>query len=118
MGQPHHYEASMRANNPHWPLPKASTERAIRDEMKNARKHFPDNNGILKALQFEVENLPHKMIANDAGMNTNAIDIYMHAIRIAVLAIRICEEGDDEHKYAEYILRGQNVLEVKPNHDK
>lgn len=69
--------------------PSEQTINDIITEVTRARKKFPDNRYLLSALMEEVGELAKEYL--EKGSNEN---IYIEAMQIACVAIRIMEEGD------------------------
>jgi len=75
------------------------TEYCIDAELRFARHRFPGNKHMLAALVEEVGELAQALIDHDRSKKTGA-QVYAEAIQVAVMAIRIAEEGSQEHGYA------------------
>jgi len=73
--------------------PFAKTMRAVGAEVCRARTKFPGNAHLMTALMEEVGELA-KAFLDGRPMD----EIQMEAIQIACVAIRICEEGDDDFR--------------------
>ena len=77
---------------------RAETLRVIRAELIRARKQYPTNQNTLRSLKFFVEQLEIHLAGDDT-----ALAIFSHAITVAVMAIRVAEEGDAKFRYASYL---------------
>jgi hypothetical protein len=74
------------------------TEYCISAELNYARAKFPGNKHKLAALMEEVGELAQALMHHDRG-KASAAEVYAEAIQVAVMAIRIAEEGTEEHSY-------------------
>jgi NTP pyrophosphatase (non-canonical NTP hydrolase) len=68
-------------------------------ELGFARAKFPENKHKLAALVEEVGELAQALLHHDRGKATGA-EVFAEAIQVAVMAIRIAEEGSAEFAYA------------------
>lgn len=71
----------------------------IVEELKRARKKFPDNNHKLTALNEEVGELNKAMLEFEYG-NIDSDEVYKEAVQVAAMAIRVAVEGDSTFKYS------------------
>lgn len=65
-------------------------------ELRRARREWPDNGHLLAALMEEVGELSQAMLQqqHEPSKGITADKIYMEAIQVAVMALRVCTEGD------------------------
>lgn len=68
---------------------KHSTEQAIIEGLQNARDKFPSSTLSMAALTEEVGELAKALLDSDSE------HVCKEAIQVAVMAIRVLEEGDD-----------------------
>jgi hypothetical protein len=73
------------------------TLRALRAELQRARKQYPTNVRNHEALREFVFRLSKSL-----NNNVASVQVYAEAICVAVMAIRIAEEGDANSKYQAY----------------
>lgn len=85
-----------------------STVRSIDGELANARKYFPMPNPTFAALVEEVGELAAALLQLTVQKQTgkiskngpvNDLNVAMEAIQVAVMAIRVVEEGDPSFAY-------------------
>lgn len=76
-----------------------NTEYCISAELGYARRRFPSNKHMLAALVEEVGELAQALIDSERGKK-DPREVYNEAIQVAVMAIRIAEEGSAEFKYS------------------
>lgn len=74
------------------------TEYCISAELKFARAKFPGSNLNFPALVEEVGELAQALLDHRYGKKTSA-EVYAEAIQVAVMAIRVAEEGSSEFPY-------------------
>ena len=74
------------------------TEYCISAELQFARSKFPGNNLNFPALIEEVGELAKALLDHSYG-KCEAKDVYAEALQVAVMAIRIAEEGSAEFPY-------------------
>ena len=75
-----------------------TTRRHIEAELERARERFPGNEDRLAALVEEVGEVANALLEHRAG-NKKDVDVFMEAIQVACMAIRIAEEGDKSFPY-------------------
>lgn len=79
------------------------TLRNIKAELKRARRDYPDRVKNLDVLNHYVQKMPLLLKShNDGARNVQSIDVYANAIIIAVMAIRVAEEGASNFAYADH----------------
>jgi hypothetical protein len=78
------------------------TKNSIERELQRARRDHPNKDGNLRTLEYFVQQLPLAMRSYDDGQ-VNALFVYSIAITVAVMAIRVAEEGASNFKYASYV---------------
>lgn len=88
------------------------TLRAIKSELAKARKQYPTNIDTLRVLELFTRRL-HASLENDE----EAIRIYSEAICVAVMAIRVAEEGDSKFRYASYVQQPGPLFRHFPKGD-
>jgi hypothetical protein len=76
----------------------SETLRAIKSELEKARKRYPTNVGTLRILRHFVDQLE-----NELSRDAAAVQIFATSCVVAVMAIRVAEEGDSKFKYASYV---------------
>ena len=81
---------------------KSETLRHIKSELTRARKDYPDKTNNLNTLEFFVGQLKSALAQHDARMSS-ALHVYSQAICVAVMAIRVAEEGAADFKYGDYL---------------
>lgn len=85
-----------------WPEPKPGTIAAIRAETVNARNLFPDQ--LQSNLEMISEYAGRATVAlvrhHEHDPNVSAVDVWSAWVKVAVLAVRIIEEGSREYDYA------------------
>lgn len=82
-----------------WPNMRDDTLRAISDELIRARKKFPDRKKNLILIDHFAEQLSHAFTNHQLGIG-QACTIYMTAVTLAAMAIRVLEEGADHFEYS------------------
>jgi hypothetical protein len=75
----------------------SDTLHAIRSELARARKQYPTNARNHEALREFIFRLSKSL-----NNNVAPVQVYAEAICVAVMAIRIAEEGDAKSKYQAY----------------
>lgn len=70
----------------------------IDSELNFARSQFPTNRMMLAALTEEVGELAKALIDESRG-KARPQDVFAEAVQVAVMAIRIAEEGSGEFPY-------------------
>lgn len=85
---------------------KPGTLKSIESELANARKLFPKTPFCFAYLVEEVGELSQALANHTLGITnrktgkiTSAAEVYMEAIQVAVMAIRLLEEGDASFRY-------------------
>lgn len=78
------------------------TLNSIKRELVRARRDYPSKDGNLRTLEHFVPQLHMALKAHDDGQMM-AVHVYAIAITIAVMAIRVAEEGASNFKYASYV---------------
>lgn len=112
------YEKAMLAFNDQWPALKTTTKASLQREVRNARHHFKDNKNLLSSLEEFSDELRVMMSEFDSENHggISAVSIYGLSIAVAVLALRIAEEGDAKHTYARQLIDGP-LFRVQNNTD-
>lgn len=90
-------------------LPNEATLASLFTELANARERYPQNTNLLHEFETSREHMQAwaSIVTRcyydySAGYNEYSADclaFYMAAIRVAVLAIRLAEEGDAKAKH-------------------
>ena len=88
------------------------TLRAIRSELEKARKQYPTNVGNLRILRHFVDQLE-----NELQRDAAAVQIFATACCVAVMAIRVAEEGDSKFRYASYVQNPGPLFRAFPKGD-
>lgn len=70
----------------------------LTQELRRARKSHPDNNRTLDLISHYLDRTRRELAEYAAG-RSNAITVQMTALQIAVMAIRLSEEGIAGHPY-------------------
>jgi len=69
----------------------------IEAELERARAKFPMPNPTFVALVEEVGELAQALLKCKAGLHEPSKRVYEEAIQVAVMAIRVLEEGDRDY---------------------
>jgi len=73
------------------------TRLEIDDELARARAKFPMTNHTFVALVEEVGELAQALLKCKPGYDEPSKRVYEEAIQVAVMAIRVLEEGDRDY---------------------
>ena len=81
--------------------PRADTIRAIYAELRRARDRYPGNIRTMDVLKHFVIELERSLRQHNED-RVHDVDVFSQAIIVAVMAIRVAEEGDAKYKYRSY----------------
>jgi hypothetical protein len=87
--------------------------RDIRSEVERARAKFPSNQHMLAALTEEVGEFAQALI-DHSREKKSAADVYVEAVQVATMAIRIALEGDASFPYKCHLPQGMKVKTPTP----
>lgn len=84
---------------------------SFQSEMKDAKRWFPSNKGLVEAMKAQCLNVERAFIMNTnspyllkddiRGDNIEryALNVYMEILKLIVISVRLLEEGDAAHNY-------------------
>lgn len=78
-------------------LPRATTMASIMAQLEFARAHFPNNKNIARVLRdahMKLDVLIRPSFCKASDISERNFEIYIAALNVAVMAIRLMEEGD------------------------
>lgn len=66
----------------------------VQNEVTRARIKFPDSKHLLAALMEEVGELANALLEEEYGRGVTSEMVYREAVQVAVVAMRLAEEGE------------------------